>query len=67
MYRDKETEASYTYLEKVIRHLDRPICLLGGWAVYLLVNPLFKAERGYPYLGENPPEGLSTAQGGAFQ
>ena len=51
MYRDKETEASYTYLEKVIRHLDRPICLLGGWAVYLLVNPLFKAERGYPYLG----------------
>lgn len=51
MYRDKETEASYIYLEKVIRHLDRPICLLGGWAVYFLANPLFREERGYPYIG----------------
>lgn len=51
MYRDKETEASYIYLENVIRHLDRPICLLGGWAVYFLANPLFREERGYPYIG----------------
>lgn len=51
MYQEKETEASYLYLEKVIRHLDRPICLLGGWAVYFLANPLFKKERGYPYIG----------------
>lgn len=51
MYQDKETEISYKYLREVIEHLDEPICLLGGWAVYFTVNNLFKKEKGYPYLG----------------
>lgn len=51
MYPNKETEISYVYLEKVIRHLDEPICLLGGWAVYFTVNYFFKKEKGYPYIG----------------
>ncbi len=51
MYEDKETEISYKYLREVIEHLDEPICLLGGWAVYFTVNNLFKDEKGYSYLG----------------
>ncbi|MFH1636933.1 MAG: nucleotidyl transferase AbiEii/AbiGii toxin family protein [Candidatus Woesearchaeota archaeon] len=51
MYPDKETKISYAYLGEVIRHLDKPICLLGGWAVYFTANTLFKKEKGYPYLG----------------
>lgn len=51
MYKDKETEISYKYLREVIEHLDEPICLLGGWAVYFTVNDFFKKEKGYPYLG----------------
>lgn len=51
MYQDKETEISYKYLREVIEHLDEPICLLGGWAVYFTVNNLFKKEKGHSYLG----------------
>lgn len=51
MYRDEETKISYEYLKKVISHLDEPVCLLGGWAVYFTVNALFENEKGYPYLG----------------
>ncbi len=51
MYQNKQTKISYQYLREVIEHLDEPICLLGGWAVYFIVNPLFEKEKGYPYLG----------------
>ncbi len=51
MYRDEETKVSYTYLKEVVKHLDEPICLIGGWAVYFSVNRLFESEKGYPYLG----------------
>lgn len=51
MYHDKETRISYEYLREVISHLDEPICLLGGWAVYFTVNPFFEKEKGYSYLG----------------
>lgn len=51
MYQDKETKISFQYLSTVINALEEPICLLGGWAVYFLVNPLFEKEKGHPYLG----------------
>ena len=41
MYRDEETKISYKYLQEVIEQLDEPICLMGGWAVYFIVNDLF--------------------------
>jgi hypothetical protein len=31
--------------------LEEPICLLGGWAVYLTVNDNFKKDQGRNYLG----------------
>lgn len=51
MYPSKETEISYHYLQHVIAHLDKPICLLGGWAVYFTVNTRFEKEKGSSYLG----------------
>jgi hypothetical protein len=51
MYEDKETRISYEYLKDLIKDLDEPICLVGGWAVYFIVNALFEKERGHPYLG----------------
>lgn len=51
MYRDEETKVSYKYLKEVVEHLEEPICLLGGWAVYFIVNASFEKEKGYPYLG----------------
>ncbi len=50
MYQDQETKISFQYLSTVINALEEPICLLGGWAVYFLVNPLFEKEKGHPYL-----------------
>ena len=51
MYIDKETQASLHYLKEVVQHLDDPICLLGGWAVYYLVNDKYNEAQGSNYLG----------------
>ncbi len=51
MYSDIETQTSYEYLEKVVSILQEPICLLGGWAIYLTVNDKYKEIIGMPYLG----------------
>lgn len=51
MYKDNETEISYYYLKEVIQHLKEPISVVGGWAVYFVVNKNFKEEHQLPYLG----------------
>ena len=51
MYKDNETEISYHYLKEVIQHLKEPISVVGGWAVYFVVNKNFKKEHQIPYLG----------------
>lgn len=51
MYDDKETKRSYDYLQKVVSALEEPICLLGGWAVFLTINKNYKANIGGDYLG----------------
>ncbi|MDO8538367.1 MAG: hypothetical protein Q7S21_05775 [archaeon] len=51
MYDNKETNRSYEYLQKVVSVLEEPICLLGGWAVFLTVNKNYKANTGRDYLG----------------
>jgi len=51
MYEDFETKTSFNYLKDVIKALDEPICILGGWAVFFLVNDNFKETKGRPYLG----------------
>ncbi len=51
MYTDVETQTSYEYLQKVVSILEEPICIIGGWAVFLTVNPLYRNRFGNPYLG----------------
>ncbi len=51
LYAKYETDTSFDYLENIIEILDEPICILGGWAVYLTVNNKFKADLGPDYIG----------------
>ncbi|MBS3120536.1 hypothetical protein J4420_02380 [Candidatus Woesearchaeota archaeon] len=51
MYLEFETRTSYKYLKQVITALKEPICILGGWAVFLHVNKNFQKAQGRPYLG----------------
>lgn len=52
MYPDNLTKPSFDYLQKVVGFLDEPICILGGWAVYLTVNEKYKQALGKgDYLG----------------
>ena len=51
MYLEFETKTSYKYLKQVISALEEPICILGGWAVFLHVNKNFQKAQGRPYLG----------------
>lgn len=51
MYLEFETRISYKYLRQVIAALKEPICILGGWAVFLHVNKRFQEAQGRPYLG----------------
>jgi hypothetical protein len=51
LYAKYETDTSFDYLKKITEILDEPICILGGWAVYLTVNTKFKKDLGAEYLG----------------
>ncbi|MFA6269441.1 MAG: hypothetical protein WC652_06500, partial [archaeon] len=51
MYPKNETDQSYEYLQKVVGFLDEPICILGGWAVYLTLNKKYNAQFQKDYLG----------------
>ncbi len=51
MYNEFETRTSYKYLQEVIKVLEEPICILGGWAVFFHVNKNFQEAQGRPYLG----------------
>lgn len=46
-----EIKTSKEQLEKVFKLLKEPICLLGGWAVYHIVNENFEKTKGRPYIG----------------
>lgn len=51
LYPDFETRISYEYLKKVINVLDEPVCIFGGWAVFLTCQKNFKARTGANYPG----------------
>ncbi len=51
MYAEFETKTSYKYLREVVRVLEEPICILGGWAVFLHVNKNYERTQGRQYLG----------------
>lgn len=51
MYQNYETEISKGHLSAIFSQMKEPVCLLGGWAVYLTVNTIFNKNNGRDYLG----------------
>ena len=51
LYDTIETTASLEALEVLAERLPKPLILLGGWAVYFLVNESYQKELGFTYLG----------------
>jgi hypothetical protein len=45
------TELSKQELQSIFQAATPPVCLLGGWAVHLHVNPGFQQEHGREYIG----------------
>lgn len=51
MYPDYETRISQEHLTAVFSQMTQPVCLMGGWAVYLTVNAKFNETNGRNYIG----------------
>lgn len=51
MYGDIEVKLSLKHLTEIIASLQKPFCLIGGWAVYFTVNENFKNATGRDYFG----------------
>ncbi|MCL4518002.1 MAG: hypothetical protein M1587_02265 [Thaumarchaeota archaeon] len=51
MYSDYQTSISRGYLLSILQQVSQPPCLLGGWAVFLLLNEKFNSSKGRDYLG----------------
>ena len=51
MYERSETDISRRHLEEVVKSIDDPIVVIGGWAVYLLVNERYRENTGRDYIG----------------
>lgn len=50
-YVPQVTQLSERELQSVFQAAEPPVCLLGGWAVHLHVNPGFQDEVGREYIG----------------
>lgn len=50
-YVDQVTALSERELRSVVAAAEPPVCLLGGWAVHLHVNPQFENAHGRQYIG----------------
>jgi hypothetical protein len=51
LYEKYETDTSFRHLKEIVAILEKPVCIIGGWAVYFTVNDHFKKEHGRNYLG----------------
>ena len=51
LYDPTETNSAFAALSEIVARLPEPFLLLGGWAVYVTVNPSFSDEHGANYLG----------------
>lgn len=51
MYNLKEIELSKEYLNKISYKIEKEVVLLGGWAVYDIVNKNFYNDNGRDYIG----------------
>jgi len=51
MYKNFETEISWKFVQEIGKELGKPMVILGGWAVYFVVNDKFRSLEGKNYLG----------------
>jgi len=51
LYEPNETKTSQKQLKQIFKSLKDPAGLLGGWAVYHIVNKNFEKANGRPYIG----------------
>ncbi|MCK5024289.1 MAG: hypothetical protein KAR56_01580 [Thermoplasmata archaeon] len=51
MYDKNEVAISNRYLKEVITTINEPIVIIGGWAVYFLVNDRYRETTGRDYIG----------------
>jgi len=51
LYEPNEVRTSEEQLERIFKQLTGSICLLGGWAVYHMVNENFEKVNGRRYIG----------------
>lgn len=51
MYERYQTELSWKYIHNITKGLSKPTIVIGGWAVYFLVNDKFNEFFGKDYLG----------------
>lgn len=51
LYENYETDISKNNLVAVLSKATKPLCLLGGWAVYLTVNENYRKDKGRDYHG----------------
>lgn len=51
LYDENITSVSLNTLKTISELLDSPVCLCGGWAVYLTVNGFFKKQKERDYIG----------------
>ncbi len=69
MYGDIETDASMRFLEIITERMDFEFCLIGGWAVYHLVQERYGRLTRRDYLGSRDidlgfpsPEGIAKVE-----
>lgn len=51
MYEKYQTDLSWKYVKEISGKLNKPVTVIGGWAVYFLVKDKFKELYGKDYLG----------------
>jgi hypothetical protein len=51
LYEPNEIKTSEDQLQIIFNQLKSPICLLGGWAIYNIVNKNFEKANGRKYIG----------------
>jgi hypothetical protein len=49
-FQPSETETSQRQLYNIFKQLNAPLCLLGGLAVYYIVNKSFQKATGRTYI-----------------
>jgi hypothetical protein len=51
MFEPREIELSKKYLKEAIEVIEQPVVVLGGWAIYFLVNEKYRETTGREYIG----------------